>query len=70
MTQPKPVRRFNDEFDYPGTPEQEEWAGQFVCPHCGPATNGMVMTTKCCLRCASKQCPKGSKCIGQSLIRP
>ena len=32
---------------------KECWAAQFICPYCGPCTNGMVMTTKCCLRCGN-----------------
>lgn len=31
----------------------ECWGAKFRCPHCGPCTAGMVMTTKCCLRCKS-----------------
>lgn len=29
----------------------ECWAALFICPCCGLATYGMVMTTKCCLLC-------------------
>lgn len=32
----------------------ECWATQFVCPNCGPCTNAMVMTTKCCARCQTR----------------
>jgi hypothetical protein len=32
---------------------RECWAAKFTCPHCGPCTDGMVMTTKCCLRCGT-----------------
>lgn len=64
-----PERKFNDEFDYPGTEEEEQWASQFTCDHCGPASYRMVTTAKTCLRCHDKRCPKGRQCAGQSLVR-
>lgn len=30
---------------------KECWATQFECPNCGPCTDAMIMTTKCCARC-------------------
>ncbi len=32
---------------------RECWASQFFCRHHGRATEAMVMTTKCCLLCAT-----------------
>ncbi len=63
------TRRFNDEFDFPATEEQEVWASKFECPCCGPSTYMSVTTKKTCLRCDSKQCPNGQRCPGQSLMR-
>ncbi len=48
-------RKEQGEFARRPTPEAEDcmecYAAGFICPCCGLVTNGMVMTTKCCLLC-------------------
>ncbi len=46
------------QFDARPTDKAEDcaecWAAQFICPQCGPCTDAMVMTTKCCARCQAR----------------
>ncbi len=69
---PHQLMPFNSAALMPYPAERQEdcwecWAAQFICPYCGPCTDGMVMTTKCCLRCGNGLIrSSGTRCLAHA----